>query len=271
MGLKARLRDVLIPEELRIHFNKIAKPVGDAGYDPWGFNLESAKAGMATFRWMYKKYFRVETSGIDNVPAEGRALVIANHAGQLPMDGIMTGMSLVMRENNPRFARAMIERFFPTVPILGNWLNSVGAVVGDPINCEKLLDRDEIVIVFPEGVRGSGKMYKDAYQLQRFGNGFVRMAMQYNAPIIPLGIVGSEETMPAIANIKPLAKMLGVPYIPVGPLVPLPAKMYLNYGEPLLFPNDDASEEEVTARVEQVKAEIRKLIDKGLKERESIY
>lgn len=271
MGLQAKLMDAIIPADLKKHFEKIAKPVGDAGYDPWGFNLESAKAGMATFRWVYKKYFRVETSGIDNVPAEGRALVIANHAGQLPMDGIMIGMSLALRENSPRFARAMIERFFPTVPILGNWMNSVGAVIGDPVNCEKLLARDEVVIVFPEGVRGSGKMYKDAYQLKRFGNGFVRMAMQYGAPIIPVGVVGSEETMPAIANIKPLAQALGVPYIPVAPPFPLPAKMYLNYGEPLLFPNDDASEEEVTARVEQVKAEISKLIAKGLKERESIF
>lgn len=271
MGLQAKLAGMLIPAELKKHFDKFDKPVGDAGYDPWGFNLESAKTGMAAFRWVHNYYFRVQPNGIDNVPAKGRALVIANHAGQLPLDGVMIGMSLALRENSPRFARAMIERFFPTVPILGNWLNSVGAVIGDPVNCEKLLARDEVVIVFPEGVRGSGKMYKDAYQLQRFGNGFVRMAMQYNAPIIPVGVVGSEETMPAIANIKPLAKALGVPYIPVAPPFPLPAKMVMNYGEPMYFPNDDASEEEMNARVEQVKTEIRKLIDKGLKERESVF
>jgi 1-acyl-sn-glycerol-3-phosphate acyltransferase len=134
-----------------------------------------------------------------------------------------------------------------------------------------MLERDEVVIVFPEGVRGSGKMYKDAYQLKRFGNGFVRLAMQYDAPIIPVGVVGSEETMPAVANLKPLAKLLGVPYIPVSPPFPLPAKFHLNFGEPIYFPNDDASEDEMTERVEQVKAEIAKLIDKGLKERESIF
>lgn len=271
MGLQGKLAELMLPAEIRKHFENVQKTTGDAGYDPWGFNLEAAMAGMASFRWVYEKYFRVQPKGIDNVPAKGRALVVANHAGQLPMDGIMIGMSLAWRKKNPRFARAMIERFFPTVPILGNWLNSVGAVIGDPVNCEKLLERDEVVIVFPEGVRGSGKMYKDAYQLKRFGNGFVRMAMQYNAPIIPVGVVGSEETMPAVANLKPLAKLLGVPYIPVAPPFPLPAKMSLNYGKPIHFPNDDASEEEVAARVEQVKAEIRKLIDKGLKERESIF
>lgn len=271
MGLQAKLAELVLPAELRKHFENVDKSIGDAGYDPWGFNLEGAMGGLAGFRWFYQKYFRVQTSGINNVPAKGRALVIANHAGQLPMDGIMIGMSLALRDKKPRFARAMIERFFPTVPVLGNWLNSVGAVIGDPVNCEKLLERDEVVIVFPEGVRGSGKMYKDAYQLKRFGNGFVRMAMQYNAPIIPVGVVGSEETMPAIANLKPLAKLLGVPYIPVSPPFPLPARMYLNYGKPIFFPNDDASEEEVVERVEQVKAEISKLIAKGLKERESIY
>lgn len=271
MGLQARLTQLLVPPELKAHFDKVEKPVGDAGYDPWGFKLENAKAAMAAFRWIHDQYFRVESKGIENVPAKGRALVIANHAGQLPMDGLMIGMALAMREKSPRFARAMIERFFPTVPVLGNWLNSVGAVIGDPVNCEKMLARDEVVIVFPEGVRGSGKMYKDAYQLKRFGNGFVRMAMQYDAPIIPVGVVGSEETMPAVANLKPLAKMLGVPYIPVSPPFPLPAKFHLNFGEPIYFPNDDASEEELTERVDQVKAEIAKLIDKGLKERESIF
>ncbi|MDD9893497.1 MAG: lysophospholipid acyltransferase family protein [Gammaproteobacteria bacterium] len=271
MGLQAKLADLLIPPDLKAHFDKVEKPVGDAGYDPWGFKLENAKAGMAAFRWVHDKYFRVQSYGIENIPAKGRALVIANHGGQLPMDGLMIGMAIAMRKENPRFARAMIERFFPTVPILGNWLNSVGAVIGDPLNCEKMLEREEVIVVFPEGARGAGKLYKDAYQLERFGNGFMRLAMEFDAPIIPVGVVGNEETMPAVANIKPLAKLLGVPYVPVAPPMPLPAQMHLNFGEAMHFPNDDASEEEVAARVNQVKEAINGLIAKGLKERESIF
>jgi len=144
-------------------------------------------------------------------------------------------------------------------------------MLGDPINCAKMLENDEAVIVFPEGVRGSGKLYRDRYQLKRFGNGFMHLAMKYNTPIVPVGVVGCEETIPAIANIKPLARALGVPYVPVALPVIFPVKVRLNFGEPMYFDNSEIPEEQVTERVEAVKAEIRKLIDKGLSEREGLF
>ena len=272
LNLKERMLGALLTPEIDELMSKIPKPVGSFGYDPWGYNEDTAKIGIACVRWLYEKYFRVTAHGLENVPKNGRVLVVPNHSGQLPMDGVMIGYALATNPHGPRAARAMIERFFPTVPWLGNLMNAFGGVIGDPLNCSKMLENDETILVFPEGVRGSGKLYKDRYKLQRFGNGFVHLAMNHKTPIVPVGVVGCEETMPSLYDIKPLAKLLGIPYAPVAPLLPLPARVYLNFGEPMTFKGGVAtSEEEVTERVEQVKSEIRKLIDKGLQERTKVF
>jgi len=271
MGLASFLKSRLVPAELDQQIDRIRKPIGTLGYDPWGYNNEAIKYGFSLTRQIYEKYFRVQATGVDNVPAEGPVLIIANHSGQLPLDGLLIGYALASRKENPRIPRAMIERFFPTVPWLGNLLNEMGAVLGDPVNCAKMLENNEAVIVFPEGVRGSGKLYRDRYQLKRFGNGFMHLAMKYNATIVPVGVVGCEETIPAIANIKPLANALGVPYVPVALPVILPAKVHLNFGPPMHFDNTKIPEEQVTERVEAVKAEISRLIDKGLSERKRLF
>lgn len=271
MAISDMIRDFLVSPEIESIVDRVPKNIGAGGYDAWGFNRETMKKGFALVKWLHDEYFRVETYGIENVPADGRVLLIANHAGQLPLDGVMMGAAVALREENPRFCRAMIERFFPTIPYLGNLMNGVGAVVGDPVNCEKMLEREEAIIVFPEGIRGSGKPYEKRYQLQRFGTGFMHLAINHKTPIIPVGVVGSEETMPSVGNLKPLAKMLGVPYIPIGPLLPLPAKMIINFGEPMYFDGDVESEAEVTQKVEQVKEAIAALISKGLTQRESVF
>ncbi|EON92725.1 phospholipid/glycerol acyltransferase [Marinobacter lipolyticus SM19] len=271
MSLASIIKSKLVPAELSEQIDRIRKPIGSLGYDPWGYNNEAIKYGLSLTKQIYEKYFRVQASGIEKIPADGPVLIIANHSGQLPIDGLLIGYALAARKENPRIPRAMIERFFPTVPYLGNLLNEVGAVLGDPVNCAKMLANGEAVIVFPEGVRGSGKLYQDRYQLKRFGNGFMHLAMKYKAPVVPVGVVGCEETIPAIANIKPLAKALGVPYAPVALPVVLPAKVHLNIGDPMYFDDLEIPEEKVTDRVEQVKAEISKLIDKGLSERKRLF
>ena len=271
MSLVSILKSRLVPAALDEHVNRIRKPIGTLGYAPWGYNNEAIKYGLSITKQIYEKYFRVQAHGVENIPAEGPVLIIANHSGQLPIDGLLIGYALASRQENPRIPRAMIERFFPTVPWLGNLLNEVGAVLGDPVNCAKMLANDEAVIVFPEGVRGSGKLYQDRYQLKRFGNGFMHLAMKYNAPIVPVGVVGCEETIPAIANIKPLAKALGIPYAPVALPVVLTAKVHLNFGQPMYFDDLEIPEEKVTERVEKVKSEISRLIDKGLSERKRLF
>lgn len=271
MGLKSFIKNALVSQKVSEQLDKLEKPIGSLGYDPWGFNKETSKVALSLFGSIYEKYFRVETNGLDHIPNSGPVLIIANHSGQLPLDGTLIAYAVTNREQHPRYPRAMIERFFPTVPFLGNFLNQVGAVLGDPSNCARMLENDEAVIVFPEGVRGSGKLFKDRYKLQRFGNGFVHLAMKHKTPIVPVGVVGCEETIPAVANIKPLAKMLGVPYVPLALPLIFPSKVVLNFGKPIYFENEDLTEEQVTRRVEKVKTSISSLIAKGLEQRQGVF
>ncbi|WP_241696096.1 lysophospholipid acyltransferase family protein [Solimonas terrae] len=267
---EALYRQIVTPE-IEERIARMPKPVGSFGYDAWGYNENAAKLGLGVVKLLYDKYFRVTSHGVENIPAQGPVLLVANHSGQLPLDGVMIAGAMAMNPDGPRAPRAMVERFFPTVPWLGSMLTGIGAVIGDPLNCIKMLEQGEAIIVFPEGVRGSGKLYRHRYQLQRFGNGFMHMAMQTGATIVPVGVVGCEETMPSLANLSPLAKLLGLPYVPLGPLLPLPARVYLNFGEAMCFDKTASCEEEVTARVELVKDKIRELIDRGLAERTSVF
>lgn len=261
----------LVTPEIEQLVADIPKPVGSFGYDPWGYNEDRFKIALGAAKWLYDHYFRVVVHGLENIPAQGRLLIVGNHSGQLPMDGVLVGVAAAVNPSGPRLARAMIERFFPTVPWLGNYMNALGCVVGDPANCGKMLDMDEAIIVFPEGVRGSGKPYKKRYQLQRFGNGFMRLAMAHHAPVVPVGIVGCEETMPTLINAAPLAKLLGLPYVPLTPaLLPLPTRVYIRFGKPMLF-EPVATEAQVGQCVDEVKKEVRQLIEQGLQERTSIF
>jgi len=268
---KIDLKKIVISKEASDLVDRMPKLLGSKNYDPWGYNPETAKIGLTFIKFLYDYYFRVSAHGLKNIPTSGPAFVISNHSGQLPMDGTLIGIALATNPNGPRAPRAMIERFFPTVPFVYSLLTAFGAIIGDPINCIKMLENDEVVIVFPEGVRGSGKPYKKRYQLQYMGTGFVRIAIQTKSPIIPVGVVGCEETMPSLGSIDILAKMLAVPYIPVAPPLPLPARVYINFGKPLYFDGDLDNEPEMIEKVEIVKKEINKLIQYGLSQRGKRY
>lgn len=268
MAFRRYLKPRVVPQEVEQIVDALPHHnVGSQGYDPWGLNLDTAKISFTAVRWLYEHYFRVEAHGLENVPADGRLLLIGNHSGQLPMDGVMAAYAIATNPHGPRLPRTMVERWFPTVPFLGNFINQVGGVVGDPKNCGKMLEREEAIIVFPEGIRGSGKPYRKRYQLQRFGNGFIRLALAHDTPVLPVGIVGCEETMPSVANIKPLARLLSVPYVPLAPPVPLPARVFINIGEPMRFTGDDDDEAAVDAKVDRVKATIDALVARGLEQR----
>ncbi|MDB5986695.1 MAG: acyltransferase family protein [Nevskia sp.] len=272
LDLKQALATRLITPEIEALMARVPKSTGSFGYDAWGYNEDTTKLALAVCKLLYDKYFRVEASGLENIPARGRLLLISNHGGQLPFDGLMIGVAAATNPHGPRAVRGMIERFFPTVPWLGNLMNAMGGVIGDPLNCTKMLEAEEAILVFPEGVRGSGKLYKDRYQLQRFGTGFMYLAMHHHTPIVPLAVIGAEETMPALANLKPIAKLLGLPYFPLLPVyAPLPARISLHFGAPLYFKGESADEAEVGDRVEQVKDAIRKLIEQGLAARQSVF
>lgn len=262
----------LVTPEVERQMERLPASVGSFGYDPWGYHPDAAVFALALGKWLYDHYFRVISQGLEHVPAQGRVLIVANHSGQLPMDGVLIGTALATLAHGPRVPRSMVDRFFPTIPWLGNLLNAWGCVVGDPLNCGKMLEMEQAVIVFPEGVRGSGKLFRDRYQLQRFGRGFMQLAIQHRTPIVPVGVVGCEESMPSLANIAPLAKLLGLPYFPLTPsYLPLPTRVRLNFGEPLRFDGPVDDEAQVQSHVQQVRDVIDGLVKQGLEQRQGIF
>jgi len=264
------LKTRVTPEE-RERIYKALPHLNSAGIDPWGLDPKAVEEALGIFRRIYRDYFRVETTGIEQVP-EGRVLLIANHSGQIPLDGILIGMSMFLESEPPRVTRAMVERWIPSVPFISSLFSRFGQMVGDHHNCRDLLEHDQCVLVFPEGVRGSGKTIFNKYQLQRFGTGFIRLALETRAPIVPIAVIGCEETMPSIHDLKPLAKLLSIPYLPVTIPFPLPCKVTLRYGKPIYFDGDpDCSEAEIEAMVDQVRKTLAHEIDEGLKIRGDRY
>jgi 1-acyl-sn-glycerol-3-phosphate acyltransferase len=262
------------PPELRRRVERALPPVNSAGFDPWGLHPETVVRAAYALAPLYRNYFRVETSGIDRVPP-GRVMLIANHGGQIPVDGLMVALSLLLDAEPPRIVRAMVERWVPTVPWISSFFLRAGEIVGHPQNCRELLRADQAVLVFPEGVRGSGKLFKDRYRLQRFGTGFARLALEASAPVVPVALIGTEEAYPGIMNLKPVARLLGAPYFPVTPffpilgplgMLPVPAKITIRFGEPLRLEGAaDDPEERIERQVERVKEALRAEIREGLK------
>ncbi|MBI5497949.1 MAG: acyltransferase family protein [Deltaproteobacteria bacterium] len=249
--------------------------VNGLGYDPWGFNPQAAKLYFSIARHIYA-YFRPEIVGIENLPP-GRVLIVPNHSGQLPLDGLVIAVACLLHAQPPRLVRAMAERWFPTLPWVNIAFSRSGVVVGDPINCKNLLEADNAILVFPEGARGCGKTFQHRYQLEEFGRGFMRLALQTGTPIVPVGVVGAEESIISVANLRPLARLVGMPYAPVSPLLPLlgplaylplPTRFHVHFGKPLVFdgPFDD-EDTEIDRKVAVVKDAVAGLLRKGRAQR----
>lgn len=274
------LRD--LENEVEQRYQRLATPLNEYGYDPFGFDKKVARYPALLMALAYRYWFRAEHQGIDNVPAEGPVLVVANHAGNtFAWDAAMIGTALLLDAEPPRLARGLGEFYLPTIPFFNEFMARVGSVVGTPANCRQLFERGECVLVFPEGARGFVKPYTNAYKLQRFGLGFMRMALQQGVPILPVGVVGSEEQSPGLADVKWLGRLIGSPAFPVtvtlpwlGPLgfLPLPVKFHLSFGPLMRFHGDfDAEDAELQPQVDAVKKEIQRLIALGLSRRTSWF
>lgn len=268
MKLGQSLQNYFLTPDLQNIINASPKQIGSLEYDQWGFNTSVSHTTLGVVKKIYDLYYRTEAYGLENIPGSGRALIIANHSGFLPMDGVLIGVAMAFNPHGARIPRAMIERFFPTVPWLGNMLNSVGGVVGDAQNCIDMLNREEAVLVFPEGARGTGKGWRNRYQLQRFGTGFMHLAIETNTPIIPVGVAGCEESFPMIGNLSSLADALHVPYIPIGLPFPLPSKVVISFGKPMRFDLPAQNEHDIRQRVSEVKNAISALIETSRQIRE---
>jgi 1-acyl-sn-glycerol-3-phosphate acyltransferase len=211
--------------------------------DEFGFDPQWTESFLSVFKVLYRDYWRVETTGIENVPATGRALLVSNHAGVLPWDGTMIKTAVFAEHPHPRHVRALVASLFMGMPMMSWFLRRTGQTVGHPDDTRRLLERGELVLVFPEGVRGTGKSFKDRYRLRRFGRGgFVATAIRSGAPIIPVSVVGSEEIYPMVADLALLARFLGLPYFPITPtwpwlgplgMIPLPSKWRIQFHAPI--------------------------------------
>lgn len=276
-----RLAERFVSPELRDKMTRISAELGDLGVDPFGFDPETTKFAAVPIEWLYTHYFRVQTFGLENVPAHGRVLLIANHSGQLPFDGMMIGASLIVEKDPPRVVRSMVEKWVPRLPFVSVLMARVGQIVGTPDNCRRLLSREEAILVFPEGARGISKTFDKRYQLERFGTGFLRLALETGTPIVPVAVVGAEEQAPSLYNLRSLAKILGVPAFPVTPtfpllgpmgLWPLPTRYRIYFGEPMRFSGrGDEEDEVVEAQVEEVRSAVQHLLERGLAERKAIF
>jgi 1-acyl-sn-glycerol-3-phosphate acyltransferase len=241
--------------------------------DEYGFDPEvTERFFIAALRPIADKWFRVEVIGADNIPAEGGALVVSNHSGTIPVDGLMTITAI--HERTGRHLRPLGADLVFRMPIVSALARKGGATLACNEDAERMLRGGELVGVWPEGFKGIGKPYSDRYKLQRFGRGgFVSAALRTGVPIVPLAVVGAEEIYPLVGNIPGLARILGVPYIPITPffpllgplgLVPLPSKWLLEFGEPIRTDDYDEVASDDPMLVFNVTDQVRETIQQTL-------
>jgi 1-acyl-sn-glycerol-3-phosphate acyltransferase len=253
--------------------------------DEYGADARFAETLEPLFEFLYAVWWRVEATGTEHVPASGPALVVANHSGVLPYDGLM--VQLAIRHEHParRLCRLLALDMFALLPVLAPLLSKSGSVRASPENAERLLRQGELLGVFPEGVKGVGKRFRERYRLARFGRGgFVRVALRTGAPIIPCAVVGAEEIHPVIGKADWVGKPFGLPYFPLtptfpwlGPLgvVPLPTKWSIDFGEPIDLEEhgpEGAEDPILVNRIaENVRATLQRMIDGRLARRRSVW
>ncbi|MGW2422129.1 lysophospholipid acyltransferase family protein [Streptomyces sp. NPDC001709] len=259
---------------------------GDYDVDDFGYDEElTDQVLMSLLRPVYEKYFRVEVKGIENIPAKGGALIVANHSGTLPLDGLM--MQVAVHDHHPagRHLRLLAADLVFVLPVVNELARKLGHTLACAQDAERLLAQGEVVGVMPEGFKGIGKPFSERYKLQRFGRGgFVSTALRQGAPIIPCSIVGAEEIYPMIGNAKTLARLLGFPYFPLtptfpwlGPLgaVPLPTKWTIQFGEPIPtdgYPPEAAEDPMLMFNLtDQVREQIQHTLYKLLVQRRSVF
>jgi 1-acyl-sn-glycerol-3-phosphate acyltransferase len=272
--IRVRTEDAAEPEDPRL-----------SDVDEWGRSERTRVLARAIYEPIYSKWFRTEWEGLEKIPADGGALLVANHAGAIPSDAPVIMHGIEKELDRPVYGLA--DYFFRTVPVIGTLWARAGGVSARPANAYRLLkEQRQLALVFPEGTKGPSKSFTDRYQLRRFGRGgFVEIAMRAGVPVIPIAVVGSEEAMPVIMRLPTLAKALGVPYVPItanlfafGPLgvvTPFPAKMKLQVLDPVRFdvPADQErySKSRIMEESEQIRSVLQEAVYDMLRDRRSVW
>src|SRR5688572_26401046 len=233
-------------EEIAARVARLELSFNEHGFDRFGVSRDTIASGMRVMGWLYRHYFSVTCHGIEHVPARGRVILVGNHSGGYAIDAGMTIAACFFELEPPRLAHGMADRFINRLPFLSNLANRTGQITGLPQHARQLLGDERILLVFPEGARGTSKLFWNRYTLGPFGTGFMRLAKSTGTPIVPFAYLGGGEAVPTVLNLPFLGKLFGVPYIPVTPYVlplPLPVRSQLTFGPPLHFQGTGRSEE----------------------------
>ncbi|MEZ4301572.1 MAG: lysophospholipid acyltransferase family protein [Polyangiaceae bacterium] len=263
----------LIDSKVADRVDRLEVPFNSQGVDPYGISKKHVARSLTMLTFLYKTYFRVGVYGVENVPVRGRAMLVGNHSGGVAVDGAMVNASMFWEMEPPRLVQGMAEKFINRVPFMGEWANRTGHLTGLPEHAERLLNDERLLLVFPEGARGTAKLYHERHSLVDFGTGFVRLAMKTKTPIIPFGFVGGGDAIPTVINSYALGALFGAPYVPITPYIfaiPLPVAMELRYGKPIVLEGSGSEDDEIVAGyVERVKGAIHGLIEEGIRHRKS--
>jgi 1-acyl-sn-glycerol-3-phosphate acyltransferase len=229
--------------------------------DKHGFNTASYTGAERFIRFFYNSWFGVQIAGLENIPANGRAMLFGNHSGVLPVDGLLLYDGIINYHPDPRRVRFLVTKFLLDAPIIGDFLRGFGAVPAEYETAKELLFDQELVFIYPEAEKGTGKLFKNRYKLEEFHSGFVRGAIETGAPLIPIVTIGGDEIYPLLGNIEPVAKLLDAPYFPMTPffpwlpvpfsLVPLPVKIMMAVWKPfkLKYPPEAAQDEDLMSEI----------------------
>lgn len=245
------------------------------GFDVFGLSPDWVQGMFALFQPIYQHYFRVQSHGIENIPSSGAAILAANHSGMLPIDGTMIYCDVLHNSQPARIPRPVTDHFVPSLPLISTLYARCGTVGGSRGNVHALLSRGELILIFPEGVPGIAKPFRERYQLRPFRVGVVEMAIRHRVPIIPVAVIGAEEQFPLRMQL-PL-QLFGAPFLPVSPIpFPLPVRYHIHYGAPIsLYEGTSASDADSPQLVQQGAAQVQRavqaLIEHGLRTRKGLF
>jgi 1-acyl-sn-glycerol-3-phosphate acyltransferase len=260
-----------VTSEIRERLDRLELPWNAYGCDPYGISKRDLEWFLDTAAYLYRRYFRVRSVGVENVPDRGRAMLVGNHSGGVALDALMVVAAMFLEKEPPRLAQGMVDKFLARMPFAARILSRAGQLTGLPEHVVRMLGEERLLLVFPEGARGTAKLFWDRNSLVHFGTGFMRLALQTRTPIIPFGFVGGGAAIPTVVNSQRLGRVVGAPYVPLTPWLlplPLPVHLELHFGEAMSFDGsgneDDAAIEEKVARV---RSRIGELIDEGRRRR----
>jgi 1-acyl-sn-glycerol-3-phosphate acyltransferase len=260
---------LLIDDDVKARVDRLEIPFSGHGYDKYGTSKRHLEVFFTVVKRLYRSYFRVEATGIEHVPQRGRGMVVGNHSGGYAIDGLMTVGACFFELEPPRLCQGMAEKFLTALPVSSSWSQKLGHLAGLPEHAERLLNDDRLLMVFPEGARGTAKLYKERWSLVRFGTGFVRLALQTKTPIIPMAFIGGGDVLPTVMNLEKLGKLMGVPYIPLtlyGLPIPLPRPCAVRFGPPMTFSGTGREDDETIEKmVAEVREQVRDLLEGGRK------